>query len=401
MTLHWWMHWFWVTLKFTVIFGIPVSLVKEDPTIKYDSSTVWQSVTEKMTTNSDEILSEVEPTVANMRIAKAINFYQPSMKGNVAVDPSESRPSTNASITIKNTQDNSEYHNNDSIDPYTFIPDERTTNFWSGQTEIQKEELIDDFRIKNDKIYQKRKDTRITWILTTSRPLIRQNHEEKSGDLFSNLSTTEKKDLTVLPLKLEERRIKFIVNRTQITTGDNNETLFSTRISNSSEDIEIDQELAEPRVSSVTKVPLFADSNRISRARNAFVSDFRIDRAQDRSSQDNIEEIESEKNIDSISVQSSTFDIAVITGSCLAMVVFLSAMVSFGFIMYRRKYLNPPQTLNSDKCSNPDTSGYIDDSTIQDNSEEMYSLDNDSFLNSLEAMTIQNYWTDSVKHTKL
>lgn len=38
---------------------------------------------------------------------------------------------------------------------------------------------------------------------------------------------------------------------------------------------------------------------------------------------------------------------------------------------------------------------------LQDNSEEMYSLDNDSFLNSLEAMTIQNYWTDSVKHTKL
>lgn len=38
---------------------------------------------------------------------------------------------------------------------------------------------------------------------------------------------------------------------------------------------------------------------------------------------------------------------------------------------------------------------------FQDNSEEMYSLDNDSFLNSLEAMTIQNYWTDTVKHTKL
>lgn len=38
---------------------------------------------------------------------------------------------------------------------------------------------------------------------------------------------------------------------------------------------------------------------------------------------------------------------------------------------------------------------------FQDNSDELYSLDNDSFLNSLEAMTIQNYWTDSVKHTKL
>lgn len=32
---------------------------------------------------------------------------------------------------------------------------------------------------------------------------------------------------------------------------------------------------------------------------------------------------------------------------------------------FRRKYLNPPQTLNSDKCSNPDSSGYIDDSTIR------------------------------------
>lgn len=27
--------------------------------------------------------------------------------------------------------------------------------------------------------------------------------------------------------------------------------------------------------------------------------------------------------------------------------------------------MNPPQTLNSDKCSNPDSSGYIDDSTIR------------------------------------
>ncbi|KAF4523694.1 hypothetical protein B566_EDAN006065 [Ephemera danica] len=112
-----------------------------------------------------------------------------------------------------------------------------------------------------------------------------------------------------------------------------------------------------------------------------------------------------------------------------------------GFVWYRRRYLNKPQTLN-DKCSNADSSGYIDDtlrvsaarmntgavgapagrarrgdrvaaadvreprdtSTLtrnKDNSEEMYSLDNDSFLNSLEAMTIQNYWTDSVKHTKL
>ena len=37
----------------------------------------------------------------------------------------------------------------------------------------------------------------------------------------------------------------------------------------------------------------------------------------------------------------------------------------------------------------------------QDSSEEMYSLDNDSFLTSLEAMTIPTYWTENIKHTKL
>ncbi|KAK7788785.1 hypothetical protein R5R35_013483 [Gryllus longicercus] len=87
-------------------------------------------------------------------------------------------------------------------------------------------------------------------------------------------------------------------------------------------------------------------------------------------------------------------DAASITGIALGIVVFAGLTGAVSFILYRRRYLNKPQTLN-DKCSNPDSSGYIDDSTLRENSEEMYSLDNDSFLNSLEAMTIQNYWTDN------
>lgn len=93
-------------------------------------------------------------------------------------------------------------------------------------------------------------------------------------------------------------------------------------------------------------------------------------------------------------------DTGVIAGIAFAGVVLAALAGSIAFVLYRRRYLNKPQTLN-DKCSNPDSSGYLDDSTVRDNSEEMYSLDNDSFLNSLEAMTIQNYWTDTVKHTKL
>ncbi|XP_055600815.1 uncharacterized protein LOC129749763 [Uranotaenia lowii] len=90
-------------------------------------------------------------------------------------------------------------------------------------------------------------------------------------------------------------------------------------------------------------------------------------------------------------------NVGAISGICLASLGLLSGISAALIILYRRYlYLNKPQTL-----SEPDSSGYIDDSTIRDNSDEMYSLDNDSFLNSLEAMTIQNYWTDNVKHTKL
>ncbi|XP_065085327.1 uncharacterized protein LOC135707429 [Ochlerotatus camptorhynchus] len=90
-------------------------------------------------------------------------------------------------------------------------------------------------------------------------------------------------------------------------------------------------------------------------------------------------------------------NVGAISGICLASLGLLSGISAALIILYRRYlYLNKPQAL-----SEPDSSGYIDDSTIRDNSDEMYSLDNDSFLNSLEAMTIQNYWTDSVKHTKL
>lgn len=89
--------------------------------------------------------------------------------------------------------------------------------------------------------------------------------------------------------------------------------------------------------------------------------------------------------------------IAGITLGCISIIAVISVV---SFIVYRNYGFNRPQVLN-DHFSNPDSSGYIDDSTVRENSEEMYSLDNDSFLNSLEAMTIQNLWTDTVKHTKL
>ncbi|CAH0562036.1 unnamed protein product [Brassicogethes aeneus] len=97
---------------------------------------------------------------------------------------------------------------------------------------------------------------------------------------------------------------------------------------------------------------------------------------------------------------SGNLSAAGITGITLGCVVIVGLICGVSYFLYRNRSFNRPQVLN-DRCSNPDSSGYIDDASVRDNSEEMYSLDNDSFLNSLEAMTIQNYWTDTVKHTKL
>ncbi|CAD7090015.1 unnamed protein product [Hermetia illucens] len=114
---------------------------------------------------------------------------------------------------------------------------------------------------------------------------------------------------------------------------------------------------------------------------------------------DDFHQEQDEGNISSeaLSIQRAyILDAGAISGICFAVVGLFSGVALAGIVLYRRRYLNKPQAL-----SEPDSSGYIDDSTIRDNSDEMYSLDNDSFLNSLEAMTIQNYWTDTVKHTKL
>ncbi|XP_032588021.1 pneumococcal serine-rich repeat protein isoform X1 [Drosophila mojavensis] len=108
-----------------------------------------------------------------------------------------------------------------------------------------------------------------------------------------------------------------------------------------------------------------------------------------------------EGNISSeaLAIQRTYFlDAGAISAICFTVFGICCTVGTIGIVLYRRRYVNKPQAL-----SEPDSSVYIDDSTmrVSDNSDEMYSLDNDSFLNSLEAMTIQNYWTDTVKHTKL
>lgn len=96
----------------------------------------------------------------------------------------------------------------------------------------------------------------------------------------------------------------------------------------------------------------------------------------------------------------SFFNVGIIIAIAVLVMIILGIIGGLSFFAYRHFAWNRPQTL-TDKFSNDESTGYIDDTAFRENSEEMYSLDNDSFLNSLEAMTIQNYWTDHVRHTKL
>lgn len=53
-----------------------------------------------------------------------------------------------------------------------------------------------------------------------------------------------------------------------------------------------------------------------------------------------------------------------ITGITLGCVSIIGVVCAVSFIMYRNYGFNRPQVLN-DRCSNPDSSGYIDDSTVR------------------------------------
>lgn len=96
----------------------------------------------------------------------------------------------------------------------------------------------------------------------------------------------------------------------------------------------------------------------------------------------------------------------IVIGS-IASVALLAGLITY--VVLRRPFL---KLLHGQDKSSTDNVAYIDDSVRssymnthielpKENSEEMTSLDNDSFLNSLEAVTIQNYWADTSKNTNV
>jgi hypothetical protein len=398
------MHWFWVTAQFLVILGNPLPSTTSDPVNQSQPSS---RVPTSSSIEIEDTYRTLKSTRPSFRIAKAIGLYPQT---NTAVVPDRQQSVTTvASLLLerRGTVSGTSVHETVEL---SFRGNISNVEPLDGTTASQRAaENVE--RIRNSTT---KKDSKITWILTTNKSLGRPKYEQEERNQSSianrNASFEEVEDLTVLPLQEEMSQVDLTLNRTRssfVTSLSAAEVTGNAAIGtfNRSEDeVEIDEEVAQTQ-HFATAAPILevgvSESTRLSRARNTFPQHFQRDQMQgDNQSADYNDTGNNSEHTEQGSATSAA-GIAAITGSCLATVALLSTMGSLGFIIYRRKYLNPPQTLNSDKCSNPDSSGYIDDSTIRDNSEEMYSLDNDSFLNSLEAMTIQNYWTDSVKHTKL
>ncbi|XP_011496584.1 PREDICTED: uncharacterized protein LOC105361173 [Ceratosolen solmsi marchali] len=354
MTLHWWMHWFWVTTQ------IVASLT--NPTTEMIASSSPALL------NTSRAESKLESIQQSYRIAKAIGIESPENPEQVAAK--------NLSRSLELNQ---------SPDTVSSMPEKPRKTLGTIENKTDSDLSLN----KSAQVSRTsgKKDTKITRTQAFTKPL-KTKYEEKMPSTTS--SDDVKEDLmTVIPLR-EVTEIPNMIRRDQQQLAKNHplDQIASGQQTFNPIDVGTAASILDGALS---------DSMRLGRARGTFVSELQ----QQHFSNEKHFITKDETIKETVESSASVTEIAIITGSCLAILILLSTIGSLGFIMYRRKYLNPPQTLNSDKCSNPDSSGYIDDSTIRDNSEEMYSLDNDSFLNSLEAMTIQNYWTDSVKHTKL
>lgn len=73
---------------------------------------------------------------------------------------------------------------------------------------------------------------------------------------------------------------------------------------------------------------------------------------------------EADERAGSVTVMESQLSAAGITGITLGCVVVVGILCGISYFMYHNRGFNRPQVLN-DHCSNPDSSGYIDDASVR------------------------------------
>ncbi|XP_018017085.1 uncharacterized protein LOC108673728 [Hyalella azteca] len=191
---------------------------------------------------------------------------------------------------------------------------------------------------------------------------------------------------------------------------------------------------SHPEISSSSEEDLVSPPSAAAVAEAAVLTHSSVDRSKDARSLDS--RLTADKQIHAIQAPSASPDVAsggpklsggvsaaraevdlgvgVVAAIISGVVVAVLLIVGLGlFVFNQRRSLNRPKALGCDRgYANSDSGGYLDDQCQSSYttshldipkgcSDDVISLDNDSFLNSLESMTIQNLWTDNIKHTKL
>lgn len=229
----------------TVILGNPLPSTTSDPVNQQPQSSPR---TTSSSIQTEDIYHSSKPARPSFRIAKAIGLY-PQTNTAVVADrqqpvttvvssPLEPRGSTGLGATGHEAVNESSFHGNIS----DVVPVGVTT---------PAQRIIERFRNPTTK-----KDSKVTWILTTSKSSGRSKYDQEerynqSSGAARNVSFDEAEDLTVLPLQEEMNKADLSLNRTRPSL----ETSLSAagvagnaaiRTFNRSEDeVEIDEEVAQ------------------------------------------------------------------------------------------------------------------------------------------------------------
>ena len=132
------------------------------------------------------------------------------------------------------------------------LPEETLANLKTKSKSISESVTIgileDKTSTHNDKAQVSRmpgtkKDTKISWILTSNKTS-RTKNDEKLSEIFRNLSTSEYESLTVLPLQEETSRFKLVVNRSDPSSPSGGKT----RTLNASGDLAVEEDFTEPQI---------------------------------------------------------------------------------------------------------------------------------------------------------
>ncbi|KAM7348284.1 uncharacterized protein ACRADG_007677 isoform 2-T4 [Cochliomyia hominivorax] len=444
MTFYWWSHWFWITVMSNLIFPQIVvvhTYPSPEATLEYVSS---------KQDNGNKLVTKLYTVTWTTDVPKYIKTTTEKSLKLQHIEPT-TKSATNDKIIPAPIN-----NNNEAEDDYYYEDDVTEVNLEQMEEEQERieENAKQSFHKEDHEVDVKRsaEELQTKPILnpkndlktSTTLPALEANNYTNFTDDFQTNST----NTTANTLNAESNN-----STTTITSSDSTDTNTTTQkataafSSSTNSTTQLPQAPATPKIekgnidwlnklppADVTtddygdephKIPFTLEnvnkpedlrreeSEHRSRKSKGLSADYKISRPISyppdpknlltRSTETRIKENNSseENNISSerLSLQHPYFmDVSAISAICFTVFGICCTVGTVGIVLYRRRFLNKPQAL-----SEPDSSVYIDDSTmrVSDNSDEMYSLDNDSFLNSLEAMTIQNYWTDTVKHTKL